>query len=137
MAQYFLDSSAPVKYYHTEPGTEFVSAIFAEPDRKIRISRLGLVEIQSALAMKVRSGALAQAAAELQRERLLLDVARNVVEVFKVTERHFSVAERLIAHHSFSSRLRTLDAVQLAVALGLADQRLADRFVVADRALAK
>jgi hypothetical protein len=47
------------------------------------------------------------------------------------------MAERLIARHSFSSRLRTLDAVQLAVALDLTDQRLADQFVVAGLVLAE
>lgn len=137
MAQYFFDSSALVKYYHAEIGTERITSIFAEPDRKIRISRIGLVEMQSALAMKVRSGALKQAAAELQRQRLLLDVAGSVLEVYKVTEEHFSMAERLITRHSFSSRLRTLDAIQLAVALDLADQQLADQFVVADSLLAE
>jgi uncharacterized protein len=137
LAQYFFDSSALVKYYHAEIGTERIASIFAEPDRKIRISRVGLVEIQSALAMKVRSGVLTQAAAELQRQRLLLDVAGSAIEVYKVTEEHFSTAERLIARHSFSFRLRTLDAIQLAVALDLADQQLAEQFVVADRALAE
>ena len=60
-----------------------------------------------------------------------------MLEVYKVTDHHFSTAERLIARHSFSSRLRTLDAIQLAVAVDLTDQRLADKFVVADRALAE
>jgi predicted nucleic acid-binding protein len=137
LAQYFFDSRALVKYYHAEIGSDCVAAIFAEPDRKIRISRIGLVEIQSAIAMKVRSGALKQAAAELQRQRLLLDVADSALEVYKVTEEHFSMAERLVARHSFSSRLRTLDAIQLAVALDLAEQQLSDQFVVADRVLAE
>jgi PIN domain len=126
-----------LKYYHAEIGSERVASIFAEPGRKIRISRIGLVEIQSALAMKVRSGALKQAAAELQRQRLLLDVADSALEVYKVTEEHFWMAERLVARHSFSSRLRTLDAIQLAVALDLAGQQLADQFVVADHVLAE
>jgi hypothetical protein len=67
---------------------------------------------------------------------LFLDVADSAIEVYKVTEGHFSMAERLVGRHSFSSRLRTLDAIQLAVALDLAEQRLADQFVVADRVLA-
>jgi hypothetical protein len=102
LAQYFFDSSALVRYYHIERGTERVSAIFAEPDRKIRISRPGLVEVQSALAMKVRSGALDQAADMLLRQRLLVDVADSTLEVFRITEEHFATAERLIAQHSFS-----------------------------------
>jgi predicted nucleic acid-binding protein len=82
--------------------------------------------------MKVRSGALKQAAAELHRQRLLLDVADSALEVYKVIQEHFPMPERLVARHSFSSHLRTLDAIQLAVALDLADQ-----FVVADRVLAE
>jgi hypothetical protein len=52
LARYFFDTSAAVKYYHREPGTERVAAIFAEPDRKIQISSLGFLEIQSSFAMK-------------------------------------------------------------------------------------
>jgi hypothetical protein len=47
---------------------------------------------------------------------------------------HFTLAEQLIGLHSFSNRLRTLDALQLAVALGLRGQGLLDYFV-ADKAL--
>jgi predicted nucleic acid-binding protein len=137
LSQYFFDSSALLKYYHAENGTDRIVSIFAEPNRKVRISRLGLVEIQSALAMKVRSGVLSRSAAELQNRRLLLDVAEGLFEVYRITDEHFSSAERLIARHGYGSRLRTLDAIQLAVALDLAAQQLADQFVVADRALAE
>jgi hypothetical protein len=113
LAQYFFDISAAVKYYHTETGTPAVSAIFAEPSREIRISSLGLLEIQSALAMKVRSGVLDRRAAGLQRARLMLDIAAGDIEVFSVTEDHFLTAGRLTGRHSFSHRLRTLDALQL------------------------
>ena len=126
-----------MKYYHGERGTERVAAIFAESDSKIRVSRLAIVEIQSALMIKVRSGSLTQSSADLQRERLLLNAGRGVLHVHEVTEQHFSMAERLIARYSSTCRLRTLDAIQLAVALDLADQQLIDHFVVADIALAE
>jgi hypothetical protein len=135
LAQYFFDTSAAVKYYHTEKGTPTVSAIFAEPGRKFRISRVGLLEIQSAFAMKVRSGVLDQKAARMQRERLLLDIASGAIEVYNMAGEHFVEAEILIGRHSFSHRLRTLDALQLAVTLDLARQGLVDLFVVADRVL--
>ena len=93
--------------------------------------------MQSALAMKVRSGVLTQASAELQRNRLLQDVADGALEVFKVTDRHFRVSGQLIARHSYSIRLRALDAIQVAVALDLADQRLSEYFVAADKVLAE
>jgi len=72
----------------------------------------------------------------MQRARLMLDIAAGDIEVYSVTEDHFVFAERLIGRHSFSHRLRTLDALRLAVALDLAGQNLLDRFVVADQSLA-
>ena len=136
MAQYFFDTSAAVKYYHAEAGTPKVSAIFAEPGRSFRIC-LGLLEIQSAFAMKVRTGALDRTAAGEQRARLLLDIASGDIEVYTVTEDHFAAAERLIGRHGFAHRLRTLDALQLAVALDLWSQGLLEQFVVADQALSE
>lgn len=56
MARYFFDTSAFVKFYHAEVGTPKVAAIFSEQGREIRISTIGLLEVQSAFAMKVRSG---------------------------------------------------------------------------------
>ena len=127
MAQYFFDTSAIVKYYHAEVGTAAVAAILQEPERKIRISSLGFLEIQSAFAMKVSSGILNRDAAGLQRARLMLDIAAGAIEVYNITGDHFASAERLIGRHSFSRRLRTLDALQLAVALDLVGERLLDR----------
>jgi hypothetical protein len=135
LAQYFLDTSAAVKYYHTEVGTTAVCAIFAEPGRRLRISNLGFVEIQSAFAMKVRSGVLHPNAAGMQRARLLQDVATGEIEVFRITEDHFAAAVGLIGRHGFQSRLRTLDALQLAVVLDLQSQGLLDTSVVADQTL--
>lgn len=135
MAQYFLDTSAAVKYYHVETGTPGVEAIFAEPGRNIRISSLGFLEIQSAFAMKVRTGALDRKAAGMQRSRFLLDIAAGDIEVYSVTDQHYAAAERLIGRHSFHHRLRTLDALQLAVALDLSEQELMTAFVLADRSL--
>jgi len=135
LAQYFLDTSAAVKYYHVEPGTPRVTALFAEPVRKIRISSLGFLEIQSAFAMKVRSGILSYNAAGLQRSRFLLDVGAGDIEVYSLTGEHYTTAEQLIGRYSFRYRLRTLDALQLAVAVDLFEQALLDYFVVADQSL--
>jgi hypothetical protein len=135
LAQYFFDTSAAVKYYHVEAGTPRVSAIFGETGRKLRISKIGLLEIQSAFALKVRAGVLDRVAAGLQRTRLMLDIASGAIEVYSMTDDHFAEAERLIGQHSYTDRLRTLDALQLAVALDLASQKLVDYFVVADQAL--
>jgi len=55
LAQYFFDTSAFATYYHTELGSQKVATIFAEPNRVIRVSNLGVLETQSVFAMKVGS----------------------------------------------------------------------------------
>jgi predicted nucleic acid-binding protein len=132
---YFFDTSALGKYYHPEAGSDEVAAIMAQPDRQILISKLGFVEIQSVLAIKVRSGQISREEAALQRARLIADIAAGLIEVWSMTSDHFSKAEWLIAEHGYSSRLRTLDALQLAVALDLRSQGLLDQFVAADKGL--
>ena len=137
MPRYFFDTSALVKFYHAEVGTNKVSAIFSEPGREIRISSIGVVEVQSAFAMKVRAGVIDSRLAGQQRAALMLDIASGGIEVYSVNESHFKHAERLIGKYSAGRRLRTLDAFQLAVALDLLSQNLLDYFVVADLPLAE
>ena len=137
MAQYFFDTSAFAKYYHTEIGSDRVAAIFGEPGREIHVSSLGLLETQSAFAMKVRSGELTRQAAGIQRAMMMLDIAAGNITVYGLRGDHVIAAERLIGRHSFSHALRTLDALQLAIALERPQHGLLDSFVVADKRLAE
>lgn len=137
MARYFFDSSALAKRYHPEIGTPKVFSIFGEPGREVRISKLSFLEIQSVFAMKVRGGVISRGEAGVQRARLMADIAAGEIEVCSLTADLFTDAAQLIGRHSFSHRLRTLDALQLAVALDLSKQGLLDQFVVSDRALAE
>src|SRR5258707_13298794 len=108
--RYFFDASALVKYYHAEAGTPRVNAIFSELGRRIRISSLGLIEMQSVFAMKVRSGILDRQVAAHCRARLMLDIAAGILESHTITDEHFGEAERLIGRYAYAYRLRTLDA---------------------------
>jgi predicted nucleic acid-binding protein len=135
LARYFFDSSALAKRYHPEAGTPKVLSIFSEPRRELRISELSFLEVQSVFAMKVRSGVIGRAEAAVQRARLIADIAAGEMEVCSMTADIFATAGQLIGRHSFSHRLRTLDALQLAMAIDLSSQGLLDRFVVADKAL--
>ena len=135
MSRWFFDSSALAKRYHPEIGTAKVASIFGEAGCEVRISRLSFVEVQSVFAMKVRAGFISRTEAGQQRARLVADIAEGTIHVCAVTPDHFAAAERLIGIYSFSTRLRTLDAIQLAVALDLSNEDLADYFVVADKAL--
>ena len=109
--------------------------IFAELQKEIRISQLSFVEVQSVFAMKVRGGFIDRKDAGMQHARFHADVAAGDIEVVYVTTDHFAGAERLIGRHSFTKRLRTLDALQLAVALDLFALGPLDYFVVADKIL--
>jgi predicted nucleic acid-binding protein len=52
MAFYFFDTSALVKRYHQEPGSQRVNAIFGDQDNALIISELAIVELASALQRK-------------------------------------------------------------------------------------
>ena len=101
----------------------------------VRVSSLGVLEAQSVFAMKVRSVALERSLAGLFRARLMLDIAAGSLETYRITADHFREAERIIGRYGYSQRLRTLDALQLAVALELTTLDLADFFIAADKAL--
>ena len=137
MAQYFFDTSAFAKYYHTELGSGRVNAIFAESNRQIRVSSLGVLETQAVFAMKVRTGELHRKAAGTQRAMMMLDIAAGTIVVYGLRADHLATAERLIGRYSFSRPLRTLDSLQLAIALDLSEYHLLDSFVVADKRLSE
>lgn len=122
MAGYFLDTSALAKLYHQERGSDYVERILNQPGSKGVISRLSLVELESALAIKVRTGFLDRAGQAIAWRRFRADIARNRLIVGpSVVEKQFQSAARLLRAHAVDRGLRTLDALQLAVALDLYD----------------
>ena len=135
MADYFFDSSALAKYYHPEAGTPEVDEIMNAAGSKIRISRLTVVELPSVFAIKVRTQFISREDARLLLRQFREDVVSRRFDVFGVGESEFALAERLIEQYGFEMRLRALDAVQLAVALGLRRQNLIDHFVASDKVL--
>jgi hypothetical protein len=56
MAHYFFDTSAQVKHYLVETGTDAVDRFIDEPGAELLIARLTLVETMSVFATKVRTG---------------------------------------------------------------------------------
>jgi predicted nucleic acid-binding protein len=132
---YFFDSSALVKLYHSELGSSRVEAIFREQDRRILTSRLTVVELQSAFSLKVRTGQLSADASASLRIRFLQDVATGALTVISVRDLHYAAAERLIVQHGNAQGLRTLDALQLAVALESRELGGIDALVAADKTI--
>ncbi len=135
MTGYFFDTSALAKFYHPEVGTPEIDAIVNSVGAAIRISRLTEVELTSVFAIKVRTQFISRQDARLFVRQFRADVSSRKFEVFGVGDPEFALAERLIEQYAFGLRLRALDAVQLAVGLGLRQQGLVDHFVAADKTL--
>ena len=137
MIFYFVDTSALVKRYHLEAGSSKVATILDEPDSSHMISRLGLVEAVSAFALKVRDGKIQMSDFALYRKRLLADVRNRTLNVIRVRVPHFKLADQLLQKHGMTSKLRTLDSLQLATALDLRAHTMLDHIVCADVNLCK
>ena len=86
-------------------------------------------------AKKVRIGELDQADFQKLTRRFRSDVAARRLRVIRLTAAHFQSAERLIRRIGPTKNLRTLDALQLAVAINLNEPGQPIEFVCADHAL--
>jgi predicted nucleic acid-binding protein len=135
MADYFFDTSAVAKHYHAEVGSAKVEDLLAKPGARYIISRLTILELQSVFARKVRTRLITDADLELTRTRLLNDITQGQFKVIRMTDFHYREAERLIHKHAPTRNLRTLDALQLSVALDHNRRETFDYFVCADNVL--
>jgi predicted nucleic acid-binding protein len=135
MAGSFLDTSALAKHYHVEAGSAEVDRQWADAARALFISRVGVVEAVSVFAGKVRTGDLSASAFSVLRKRFLNDVGSGRPKLIRLLVKHFKEADRLIGQHGLARRIRTLDALQLAVALDLHRRGLIDKLVSSDKQL--
>ena len=125
----YVDTSVLAAYYCPE-------ALSTEAERVLRqcdvpaISLLVDVELHSALARKVREGALSKLDATRISTEFRLHVEAACYTFLPLDSLHYRLARDWIG--SFSVALRTLDALHLAVAFGSEATLL-----TADRGLAK
>ena len=135
---FFVDTSALAKLYHKETGSDFLEHLIDQPGNRCVISRLSVVEMESVLAIKIRSGQLNNAGLEIARRRLRADIAQQRILVAPpVEERHFHGARRLLVLHGVGEGLRTLDALQLSIALDLQHNGLVGVIIAADQRLCR
>ena len=135
MPGHFLDTSALAKHYHLETGSFEIEELWADPSNALFISRIGVVETISVFAGKVRAGILTSSAFSALRKRFLNDVGSGRPELMRLLVRHFKEADRLIRVHGLARQIRTLDALQLAVALDLKSRGVVNVLVSSDRHL--
>lgn len=96
-----------------------------------------MLEMHSVFAGKVRTGVLTQADADLALQLFRSDIRKRRFQVITLRVRHYELAEKLVTAHGTSSALRTLDSLQLAVALDLSRGRFVNALVTADKTLIK
>jgi predicted nucleic acid-binding protein len=135
VAAYFFDSSSLAKFYHVEDGTAEVSRIVSDVSNLVVISGLTVVEMVSVFAIKVRTGFGTVDDGQACIRRFQDDVLFGKFQLVSIEESHFASAARLLQQHAFDLRLRTLDALQLAVAIKVKQRAKLDYFVAADKVL--
>ena len=138
MPNYFLDTSALAKLYHKEGGSEYMERMVTEPGSRCIISPLSIVEMESALALKLRTGEINGRQVEIARRGLRADLSQRRLAVAPpIRASHLHAARLLVAKYGAAEGLRTLDAVQLAIALDLQQAGLISVFVTSDQRLCR
>ena len=127
----YCDASALAKLFAPETGSDALNELLIGRD-DVLVSDLGMTEVASALARRVRDGALAIAMAKNIHRRLLAIAAQGSfrrVDLLPATHRE---AERLLLGAP-GAPLRAADALHLAMALGAG----AGTVLTYDRAMAR
>lgn len=111
MAQHFLDSSALLKRYRREAGSQWMLDLSRRSNRLV-VARLAHVEVTSAI---VRRGREPGTTSE-QVGDALVTLDREIREIFEIIELEGAVISRAI-DLAKAHALRAADAIQLASAL--------------------
>lgn len=114
MSHYFFDSSALVKRYVVETGTEWVNSVCNVPDTTLYLARISGAEIIAALFQQVRTGSLTLSDAQAAATQFKTDF-QNYYQIVEITESLIDTAMILAEKHG----LRGYDSVQLAAAIEL------------------
>lgn len=115
MNRYFLDTSAIVKRYHREDGSDIVDSLFAVADTRFIISDISIIEFYSALSLKVRVGEIDEENFVSLRKLFSHDIKKRLYEVVEFTNADKLESTKLLLKHAKKNSLKTLDAMQLSV----------------------
>jgi hypothetical protein len=105
--------------YRKELGSDLLDRIVAEPGLHRFISRFTILEMESVLALKFRTGEIDEHSLITARRRLEADLGSRRLLVATVSDAHLRGARQLLIDHGRTEALRGPDALQLSVALGL------------------
>jgi len=122
VAGFFCDSSAIVKRYVNETGSNFVDGLAdLKSGNVILLARITRVEVVAAIARRLKNGSVSTADAQNAVAAFQHDLTNNYFTV-EITPVLLSVAMSLATKNA----LRGYDAVQLAAVLEANDERLAN-----------
>jgi predicted nucleic acid-binding protein len=130
LALYYLDTSALVKLYIREQGTERLLQLAANANHRFAVLSLAAVELHSAVRRRARAGDIEESVAADLLGRFARHLESKLLRQ-TVSESVLEAALRLVDHYP----LRAYDAVQLAGCLILRASTAMDSpvFVSADR----
>ena len=125
---YYFDTSALVKIYHKEIGSETVRNIYDAATNQIVISNLTIPETYATFQRKRKDGLISKKDALVVLRRFFADIIRRFT-VTPLNQQHILLSLELIDRQG----LRTLDVLHLASALFLHPLKIT--FVCADNQL--
>lgn len=114
MSHYYFDSSALVKRYVVETGTDWVNNLYTDSDQTIYLARVSGAEVIAALFRRMRIGDLLPVDAAKVATQFKTDF-RTRYQVVEVTAKVVDSAMALAEQYN----LRGYDTIQLAAALEL------------------
>ena len=124
MALYFLDSSAIVKRYVSETGTNWILSLHKPSAQNvIYVAQITGIEVVSAISRRLRGNRLTQKAADKAIFRFKRDFA-NKLRIIRLNDQIIAEAMQLSESHF----LRGYDSVQLAIALELEKRFASQKF---------
>jgi predicted nucleic acid-binding protein len=129
--QYFFDTSAIVKVYHQETGSDRVLPLYRAGEMIVK-SELSKVELLSTIHKKLRTGEITADTLEAVRDRFSADCSGRFV-VVHVASFIVDAAQDILNKYGRVNHLFSLDALQIATLSVVAEKDIT--FVCADKRL--
>lgn len=136
MSKYFFDTSAIVKRYHREDGSDLIDRLFTESDAEFIISDISIIEFYSALSLKVRVNEIDEENFVSLRKLFSQDIKKGIYQVVEFTNAEKLESTKLLLKYAKKHSLKTLDAMQLSVMKAIGQTEL-KAVVCADKKFCK
>jgi len=100
---YVFDTSALIKRYHQEPGTDVVLELFAVHEAEWLACTFSWVEAIAVLDRLCQRGTITRSGWELALSHLNKDIQMETIRLIDVTRRHVMACQPLIVRHHLAA----------------------------------